>query len=102
MLAVSMERECRSILVGLRPPKEKRFSGDTQNIEFEAHIHAFHRAMKVPGVSDAIKVNELAHWFTGDAAAICNLFYFETDAAIQLKLILEELTKYYGSMNITA
>ena len=102
MLSVSMERECRSILVGLRPPKEKRFSGDTQKIEFEAHLHAFQRAMKVEGVSDAIIVNELAHWFCGNAASICNLFYFETDATKQLKLILEELTKYYGSMNITA
>ena len=99
---MSLERECRSILVGLRPPKEKRFSGDTRKIEFEAHLHAFHRAMKVEGVSDAIIVNELAHWFCGDAASICDLFYYETDAKKQLKLILEELTKYYGSMNITA
>ena len=83
------------------PPKEKRFSGDTQKIEFEAHLHAIHRAMKVPGVSDAIKVNKLAHWFTSDTAEICNLFYFETDATKQLRLI-EELTKYYGSMNIEA
>ena len=102
MLNLNMERECQSILLGLRPPKDRRFSGDTEKIEFEAHIHAFQRAMKVEGVSDAIRVGELAHWFSGNALEICGLFYFETDATKQYKLILGELTKYYGRMNITA
>ena len=76
--------------------------GDTQKIEFEVHLHAFQRAMKVEGVSDAIKVNKLSHWFSSDALEICSLFYFKTDATKQYKLIIGELTKYYGRMNITA
>ena len=68
MLAVSVERECRGVLVGLRPPNNKRFNGDKNKINFDNHLKSFERAMKEEGASDAIKVGELVHWFTGEAA----------------------------------
>ena len=102
MIAVSVERECRGVLVGLRPPNNKRFNGDKSKVNFDSHLKAYERAMKVEGATDAIKVGELAHWFTGEAADLCELFYFEEDPTRQLELIIAELTRYYGCKNNTA
>ena len=101
MLAINIERECRSVLATLRPPAQKKFSGNAK-IDFESHLKSYERAMKVPGVTDAIKVAELQFWFSGEAADVCELSLFEEDPEAQFKSILTELKKYYGKKNNTA
>ena len=90
------------MLSASRPPPEKRFSGYSCKIDFDAHVKSFERAMMVEGVTAQMKVMELNHWFANDAAEICNLFYFVENAEEQFHLIMEELKKYYGRKNITA
>ena len=101
MLSINIEKQCRSVLVGLRPPASKRFNGNNK-IDFDSHLKAFERAMKVEGVTDLIKVGELQHWFSGEPLDVCELSLFEENPETQLESILLELKRYYGKKNNTA
>ena len=96
IMKATVERECRAILQGIRPPKELKFNGDLNKIDYESHMLEFRRAMKQPGITDEIIIHELPHWFSGVALGVIKLFNYEEDCTVQYKLITDKLNKKYG------
>ena len=95
MLNISIERECKAALVNLRPHHSKKFDA-VRDIDFDAHYNSFIRAMKVDGITDTIKLQELRFWFDGEPLKLMDLFFFEEDTSIQFSNATKELVKRYG------
>ena len=97
IMITGLERECRAIVASLRPPKEKRFNGDLEKVDYEIHQRNFQKAMKQPGINDEIRVSELQFWYTGVAMSFIELYNQTDDTAEQYRLIVKKLNEKYGN-----
>ena len=100
LLDVQTQSHAFAMLMQRRP--KVKFSGENKKMDFESFIHRFETMTAVPGSTDVMRLAELSHWFTGNAALICDRFVSELDATKGLALALKALRKEFGRRVLTA
>ena len=100
LLDVQTQAHAFAMLMQRRP--KVKFSGENKKMDFESFIHRFETMTAVPGSTDVMRLAELSHWFTGNAALICDRFVSELDATKGLALALKALRKEFGRRVLTA
>ena len=96
MLSVNLKNEARNLLTAARPSKDKLFSGDSNEVDFETFMARFERMTAIEGVDDRMKLVELPHYVTGTAAIIVSSYEDISDASLALTQIKTHLKRDFG------
>ena len=96
LFGVNAKTNARQLLVARRPQADKRFSGDTDNADYEAFIRRFDRNMKVEGADDEMILLEVTHYVKGTAEVIAASYEDIPDAKEALRLIKAHWRKEFG------
>ena len=97
LLKLHLENAAIERLKACRPPPDRRFHGDDEGGEFDAHLRKFELVTKRDGVTDAAKLLELSHWFAGPALALVRLHSCESkDASSTLHDVMYHLRHEYS------
>ena len=97
LLKLQLENAAIERLKAMRPPPDRRFNGDDEGGEFDAHLKRFEIVTKRDGVTDAAKLLELPHWFAGPALALVRLHSCESkDAGLTLCNVMYHLKNEYS------
>ena len=100
LLEIQTQSHAFSMIMQKRP--KIKFSGENKKLDFESYLHKFETTTAVPGCTDAMRVAEMPHWFTGNAGLIVDRFVSEPDATKGLSLALKALKKEFGRKTATA
>ena len=82
---------------------EKKFSGTAKcDVDFEKHMKGFVDAMKLPGVTAIMRLQELPFWFDGPAHVIVDMFTLREDAGAAIEEAIRMLRKKWGMKRASA
>ena len=73
----------------------KKFNGGNP-FEYRNCICRFEQAVNSPGMDERMKILELAHWFSGNAAEVVDSFSAHEDAALAYATVRSQLDSMYG------
>ena len=102
LLNINLRGQSRELAIQGRPPKDRRFSGQNKNQDFEAFVTQFEKATDLDGITDQIRYMELKHWVSGPAAIIVSQFESEKDSSLALKMAMDRLAALFGRKLLSA
>ena len=102
LLNINLRGQSRDLAIQGRPPKDRRFSGQNKNQDFEAFVTQFEKATDLDGITDQIRYMELKHWVSGPAAIIVSQYESEKDSSLALKMAMERLAALFGRKLLSA
>ena len=100
LLQVQTESYAHQLLVQRRP--RTKYTGDNKRVDFESFCHQCENLLKVPGVTDSLKLAELPYWFGGTAALVIDRYIGESDATLALADAFKALKAEFGRRKLTA
>ena len=102
LLRLTAANTARDFLTSNRPIKSERFSGDGDQVDFEATMNRFDLVTSQAGVTDLQRFMEIRYYFTGSAATVCALYERNRNPVEGLSLTRKALRKNYGRRNYSA
>ena len=99
LIDIQLKSHAFSVLIQRRP--KYKYNGD-KKMDFESFLHQFTSMTNVPGADDSMKLAELGHWFSGQAALVTERFLTETDATEALRDAVKALKSEFGKKRLTA
>ena len=100
IMRIVMHSQAMETLRATRPPPGRRFSGNNDDVDIEAHLRTFDLITDHLNVSDALKYAELPNWFAGTALDICRRYDEEKDLSSALKRIKQHLIMEFSQTRI--
>ena len=88
-------KDARDFLKNNRLPEEQRFSGDGK-VDFESVLLRYETITDQSGIPPRELIFELKHYFSGEAAKICELYEGKGDAKENLRKAIEHLKEEFG------
>ena len=95
LMLIHAATNSRDYLKSNRLPVDQRFNG-LHNVDFESTLLRFKRVTKESKVGPQEMCYELKHYFSGDAAKICELYEGEGDPEENLDKAIKHLKREYG------
>ena len=95
LLLIQTAGNARDYLKSNRLPIDQRFDGN-HNVDFESTLLRFKRVTEESKVAPQEQCYELKHYFSGDAAKICELYEGEGDPKENLQKAIRHLKQEYG------
>ena len=96
MMQATTSTHAYSMLVNCRPTEKDKFSGDTDDIDFDSYLAKLLKTFQSHEVADIAKYSELTNWFTGSAKGICEIYHKEDDAKEGFNKAIRHLREAYG------